>query len=303
MLPNDTQKQIWLKPKFTMNESIKKQTNMRQWCITGNTSPFQGEVSGSNPDCRITLELVKKSQRFMMNQVIKNYHSYRQGYSYSGRQINWWVKNDSEIVGVIGIGSCVYICPVRDKYIGYKVININNKTKDELKDYFYNVKLKSYNHIANNWRFTLMPDAPENCGSKTLSLLLKEAPREWEKQYKDKLVLLETFVEPPREGTIYKANGWISIGLTKGDSTRSTIEQCGFSSGNNWKNDGGHFEVTKKLVFIKPLHRYWKRVLLKEKEGDPPNDLSRRYPTCEYYKNTRFLTVSSTNSELNKVLR
>jgi hypothetical protein len=197
-----------------------------------------------------------------MEQVIKNYHSYRQGSTYCGRQINWWVKKGNEIIGVIGIGSCAYICPVRDKWIGYKVININHKSGEENKEYFFNVKIKSYNHIANNWRFTLMPSAPKNSASQVLSLLNREGPKEWEKKYGDKLYLMETFVEPPKCGTIYKASGWIYLGLSKGDSTRATLEQCGFSSGNNWKNDGGHFKVSKKHVFVKPLHRYWRRAIL-----------------------------------------
>lgn len=236
-----------------------KQQNLRTWCKTGNISDFQSGDSCSNQEVRI--QLIKDNERFQMNQVIKNYHSYRQNPMYSGRQINWWIKYKGEIVGVIGIGSCVFICPIRDEFIGYRVKCINHLSKQEDKDYYKNVKIKSLNKIANNWRFTLMPNAPKNCASKVLSLLIKAAKKEWKKQYKDELVLLETFVEPPRTGILYKASGWELIGMTKGDSIRATIEQHGFSSGYNW--DGGHHKTTKKYVFLKPLHRYWRRKLLK----------------------------------------
>jgi len=74
--------------------------------------------------------------------------------------------------------------------------------------------------IANNWRFCLIENPPKNLGSKVLSLLCKVAPKEWKRKYGDELVLLETLVEPPHDGTVYRAAGWKLVGYTKGTEYR-----------------------------------------------------------------------------------
>jgi predicted TPR repeat methyltransferase len=40
--------------------------------------------------------------------------------------------------------------------------------------------------------------------------------KDYEKQYKDELVGLVTFVEPPRTDAMYKADNWIYLGETQG---------------------------------------------------------------------------------------
>jgi hypothetical protein len=50
----------------------------------------------------------------------------------------------------------------------------------------------------------------KNLASKILAMAAKQIPRDWQKQYRIKPVLLETFVETERfAGTCYKTANWV----------------------------------------------------------------------------------------------
>lgn len=237
-----------------------KQQFMRQWCMTDNTLPFQGKEEGSNPSCRIILDLVdNETKSFSFNQIVKNYHTYKPSTDLVGRCINWLVRkeNTHEIIGAIGVGSSVMAMKPRDDYIGW------NKEQ----------RLRNLVKTCTNWRFCLMQ---KGYGSQTLSVLLTEARKEWKNKFGDNLVLIETLVEPPYEGTCYKANGWDMIGQTKGcqfewkdkdkilptdQVTQRYFELGGKRDENKWKVVTGSNKP--KYIFVKPLHRYWKKELMK----------------------------------------
>ncbi|MBI5400326.1 DUF4338 domain-containing protein, partial [Candidatus Saganbacteria bacterium] len=53
---------------------------------------------------------------------------------------------------------------------------------------------------------------------------VKQVPPDWQKQYGQRLCLMETFVEKERfQGTCYKAANWIYVGETKGFSKRGSL--------------------------------------------------------------------------------
>ena len=237
-----------------------EQQFMRQWCMTDNTADFQSEESCSNRDCRIYFDLVdNETQLFNFNQIIKNYHTYKPTTDMVGRCINWFVKREDthEIIGAIGVGSSVMTMKPRDDFIGWdKEQRLRNLTK-----------------TCTNWRFCLME---KGWGSKVLSVLLKESQKEWKHKFGDKLVMIETLVEPPYTGICYKANGWFMVGKTKGfqfqwKEKKDVLEsdqvvQKFFLMGgkkdiNKWKVVTGTNKP--KYIFLKPLHRYWKKELTK----------------------------------------
>jgi len=231
--------------------------------MTDNTPDIQSGESCSNQDCRIIFDLVDNETKiFSFNQIVKNYHTYKPTTDIVGRSINWLIRKEPtrEIIGVIGVGSSVMAMKPRDDHIGWnKETRIRNLTK-----------------TCTNWRFCLME---KGYGSKVLSILLKEAPKEWKKKFGDKLVLIETLVEPPYKGTCYLANGWEIVGTTKGyqyawknkedilptdQVTQKFFEIGGKRDENKWKVVIGM--NNKKIIFIKPLHRYWKKELNKQEE-------------------------------------
>jgi len=146
-------------------------------------------------------------------------------------------------------------------------------------------KSRNLGKIANNYRFALIK---QGLGSIILSRFYNVAREGWKEKYGQPLVLLETMVEPPFKGTVYLASGWIYIGQTKGfsikrppsksliqreltgewgkahsDRAKLIIEKGwkeALSSIPYWKFDAE--KTVPKLIFVKPLHRYWKKDLL-----------------------------------------
>lgn len=214
------------------------------------------------------LELIEDSgQQRVFDQIVKFHHSYVPGVRYGGRRVNWLIrgKKSREIFGAIGVGSAIIAMAARDKFIMW-----DKETR-----------LSHLINIANNWRYCLLPHAPKNFGSATLGLLAKLAPKEWEAKYHDRLVLLETLVEPPHKGTIYKAAGWKLLGLTKGTRfkwiKRSEADKYirdGWQVVQKYMKYGKKIDKTKwqvadvggttrKRVFIKPLAPDWWKHLMR----------------------------------------
>jgi hypothetical protein len=236
-----------------------KQSNLRTWGMTVNPLSFQDKEGGSNPSVRISLELVEnETQRFNFEQIVKNYHTYKPNVNLLGRQINWLIKNNGNYIGAIGVGSSVMAMKPRDDFIGW------NKEQ----------RLKNLVKTCTNWRYCLIDKT--NFSSKILSLFVKEARKEWKKKYGDNLVLIETLIEPPYTGTCYKSTGWVCVGETKGCQfewkspqdilptdkiAQKFMEIGGNRDENMWKVITG--SNVKKLIFVKPLHRYWKKELLR----------------------------------------
>lgn len=168
------------------------------------------------------------------------------------------------LLGSIAVHSAVLTIEPRDQFISW------NQAQ----------KLQNLNKVANNYRFALRV---RGIGSQVLSLLERHAKREWKNKYGDNLVLLETFVQPPYQGTTYKAANWNYVGMTKGCAVRrapvSLWKRAGGDRRKLWEsnpkeaakvyaawNGGQLVRVTPtkpKLILVRPLHRYWKHELLR----------------------------------------
>lgn len=232
---------------------------MRTWCMNGNIPNTQLGESGSNPEVRIELKLVKNStDRFNFQQIVENYHTYKPNVNLLGRRIDWLIKCNEEIIGGIGVGSSVMAMKPRDDFIGWnKEQRINNLVK-----------------TATNWRYCLKDKTKYS--SKILKEFVKQARIEWKKKYDQPLVLMETLIEPPYKGTCYLSSGWVCVGKTKGFQfewkkkdevlptdliTQKFMLVEGKRNEDMWKVVSG--KTTPKLIMVKPLHRYWKKELIK----------------------------------------
>jgi hypothetical protein len=213
----------------------------------------------------IRLRLCTDPQDFSeFRQVIDTYHTYAPWKRSPGRKICWLIESTgSELLGAIGVHSAVLAVKARDDFIGW------NQSQ----------KLHNLTKVGNNYRFALKV---RGIGSRVLSMLESEAKKRWKERYDDPLVLLETYVQPPYQGTSYKAASWTYVGMTSGFAVRraptSLWKRAGGERLKLWETDpklaakryagwnGGQLvKVTptpKKLVFVRPLHRYWKRALL-----------------------------------------
>lgn len=211
--------------------------------------------------------------------TIDKYHSYKKYTDSPTRNLRWLVyeTESGNHIGAIGLSSATISISCRDRYIGW--------TKEQ--------RIKNLGMLANNSRCCFIKDniTIENAGSMVLKQLRIQGAKKWKQKYGQDLVLLETFVQPDREGeyqgqkqrngAIYRADNWIDIGTTSGNSIRkgplalwvketgkrgelarkdprAALEKYGYTGGQE-------YIVSKslpKIMFIKPLVNDWKEKLL-----------------------------------------
>lgn len=232
----------------------------------------------------IKLVECKQSSDFkLFRDTIDNYHSYVKYKDSPTRRLSFLAYEtvSGNFIGSIGLTRGTLALKCREAYIGW-----NNE-----------LKMRHLHQIANNSRFCLIKDniTVANAASMTLKALRTTGVDAWKSKYNDDLILLETFILPIREnqyighsnrnGACYRADNWIVLGLTEGNSikkipivmwkkentergrlARENPEECmkqyaGYV--NNSEKYGYDVRATdKKLVFIKPLVKNWKDILL-----------------------------------------
>jgi len=221
-------------------------------------------------------------QNKLFRDTINQYHSYVKYKDSPTRNIRYLVyeSKSGNFVGAVGLSSATIAVACRDNYIGW-----NNTTK-----------MKHLNKVANNSRFCIIQKNAtiKNIASSTLKQLRISGRRDWKERYNDNLILIETFVQPERDveyngnanrnGSCYKADNWIEIGMTSGSSiqksplllwakekgergrlARENKEEClkkyGSYLGEYNKSGYKVTESKKKIVFVKPLVFNWKNIL------------------------------------------
>ena len=220
-------------------------------------------------------ECHSSEQTELFRNTINKHHSYVKFVDVPQRRINWNVyKTDGgDLVGAMGLSSCVLAIGPRDRYIGW------DKTS----------RLCNSNMVANNYRFCLIPNnGIKNLGTMALKLLRIEGAKRWKEKYGDELILIETYVQPlidasdnKRNGAVYLADNWIMVGKTLGNSIskaplglwKKEDSVRGELARNNSKEcikkyavGQEHYVVTKspvKLIFVKPLVKDYKKILTK----------------------------------------
>lgn len=221
-------------------------------------------------------------QNKLFRDTINEHHSYVKYKDSPTRNLRYLVYEGSSgnHIGAVGLSSATIAVACRDKFVGW-----DNETK-----------MKHLNSVANNSRFCLVRNniTVKNAASMCLRMLREAGSRDWLERYGDKLVLLETFVQPDREceldghqtrnGSCYRSDNWIEVGMTSGSSiqksplllwakesgergrlARENREECLKIYGKYLgEHNGSGYKVTeskKKIVFVKPLVNNWKREL------------------------------------------
>jgi len=166
----------------------------------------------------LILELTNKGNKLFASLYLEHYPKSK---GIIGRQLNYFVKRDGNIVGIIGVNS---------PPINYKKFRKYFQTDDE--------KL-----FVNNNVFRIVKSY-KNQATQVLKLLRNKIQVDYKKRYGDILLGIITFVEPPRNGNIYKADNWDYLGMTQGKSVTRRGQSW---TRKDWK-DG-----TKKHIFAVKL--------------------------------------------------
>lgn len=145
---------------------------------------------------------------------------YPQSKGIVGRQCNYFVERKGKILGIIGGNS---------PPLNYKKFNV-----------FFGNGFNEKNWLNNNVYRLLIRE--KNLGTKVLRLFRHQIKIDYEQQYKDKLIGLVTFVEPPRTGSLYKADNWTYLGITQGKQCKRQ------GSHGKWINKEWS-EGTKKYIY------------------------------------------------------
>ena len=145
---------------------------------------------------KLTLIKVKKSDSLFVKWYIEHYP---QSKGIVGRQINYKILYKNEPIGIISCAS---------PPLNYKKFRNYFSTKNE--------KLFVNNNV---FRLVNKPN-DNNIGTKILKLFRNTIKTDYKKIYDDNLLGIVTFVEPPRTGSIYKADNWDYLGQTQGISVR-----------------------------------------------------------------------------------
>ena len=167
---------------------IHKKPPQKKIQFTSKTDPQSPLVYSANQLSQLHLQMVTKATSALWNEYIERYHYL--GYAtLPGAQLRYFIVSDRKIVALTGFGAAAWQTAPRDQFIGWN--------HDERK--------RNLNLITNNARFLILPwIKSKNLASKTLSLISKQLPDDWEEKYHVRPVLLESFVEKKRfVGTCY----------------------------------------------------------------------------------------------------
>lgn len=193
------------------------------------------------------IQVTTKEQRPIFTSIVKSYHSYVPQPIAVGRQINYLVEWENQIIGCVGLAQA-------PNFPSTAIMNYFKLPHSNA----YKVKwLELLPQIGNNWRFTLKPEAPENSASRILSVLVKIGPKDWKAKYGVDLKWIMTFVDETHKnitGTIYKAAGWKMIGQSAG----VIMEKRGYSQFKNIKSSLG----SKKTIYM------WTSIVGAEKSSE-----------------------------------
>jgi transposase len=207
-------------------------TQMKPIEHTARTDPQEEIVLSAGKLPHVHVEIAKTGdEKSLWNEYIDRYHYL--GYTpLPGAQMKYFVYSGDDLLALLGFGASAWRVAPRDWYIGWS---------DERRQ--TNLHL-----VVNNARFSILPwVCSKNLASKILSTVTKRIVADWQKRYKYKPVLLETFVEKNRfPGTCYKAANWKLVGTTKGRGKKDRFQEA---------------SLPKKDIFLYPLQKDFRTML------------------------------------------
>jgi len=162
------------------------------------TMPIECSLRDLGP---LEFRLVRRTlEEPLFNALIEQHHYL--GYTQPvGEQLKYMVFAGDRPVACLAWSSAARHLGPRDRFIGWS----------------REARRRNIRFIAYNSRYLVLPWIRIPClASHILGRMAALAPRDWERIYGHSVYYLETFVDPQRRGTCYRAANWITLGWTTG---------------------------------------------------------------------------------------
>ncbi|MCG2789167.1 MAG: DUF4338 domain-containing protein [Actinomycetia bacterium] len=220
------------------------------------SSSYFRPIEASLKDIRpIKIEMVRKtSLEPLWDELVRCYHYLSHG-KMPGANLKYLAFSSGVPVAALSFRSASLKLKPRDCFIGW--------SKEQRAEHL----LK----LANNNRFLILPWVKvKNLGSYLLSNIICNLEKDWYQFYGQKLLLLETFIDPRfYTGTVYKAAGWVHVGAT-----------LGFTK----EGSGYRYHGYPKEVYLYPLKQDFRSII-----GCVKRPFKRPCPrTSKYPERSRF---------------
>lgn len=170
-------------------------------------------------------------EQSLCNEYLAHHHplGYKKPFGYWGRYL---IVAGEHRLGCILLGGPARALAERDQWIGWDP----------------HQRRQNLSWVVNNSRFLIFPwvQVP-HLASHVLGSLARRLADDWENHWGFRPLLLETFVDSAQyRGSCYRAAGWSCLGHTRG---------------RGLARPGKLYRTTPKLIFTKPLHADFRRLL------------------------------------------
>jgi Druantia protein DruA/DDE_Tnp_1-associated len=150
----------------------------------------------------LSIRLATEGDLPRFNQLLAKEH-YLKNPRVVGRVLRYIVEHEGQWVALIVFSSPAYHLKARDRWLKWSPREVQERR----------------HWLAQNSRFLVLAGTMRwpNLGSKVLKLACDRLPVDWQKQFGEPVLALESFSDPQRgRGTCYKAAGWERLGPTQG---------------------------------------------------------------------------------------
>ena len=176
-------------------------------------------------------QLGRHERRAQLEACLERYHylAYR---SRVGQNLQYWIRTaQGRPLAAVVFGAPAWQCAVRDRWIGWSPTQ----------------RAQRLGWVLNNTRFLILPWVRvPHLASHILGTIRRRIATDWQTKYRQRLYLLETFVDRQRfAGTCYRAANWIALGQTQGRGRQGPHEPS----------------TSIKDVYVYPLHPQFRQHL------------------------------------------
>ena len=182
----------------------------------------------------IRLEPIKRTDLRILSDMAIHYS---QPKGFVGRNICYAVMVGDTYYGAIVGGSSTLHLVGRDEFFGLTKETKKQALKQIVNNIFYHVEKKNGRYPVRN----MVPTV--------LRMFREQVAHDWQTKYGDYVIGFESLIELPRTGEAYKRDGWIEVGITKGQ----TCKRVAGKGSDSWtgKRVWDTKNLRPKRVFVK----------------------------------------------------